>query len=1054
MRTPPDQKSRELIERELDVNLMVDASAGSGKTESLSRRMAHGILSGRYQVDNMAAVTFTRKAASELRTRLQLVLERAVRDEDQTRSRRAHTALTSLESMFIGTIHSFCARLLREFPVEAGVSPGFKKLDQSAQQQLRVKVFQQTLETCSHQFPGLLAELSESRVRPTDLLDALATVCDNNDVDYPAQARSRPETQPVWQAMDRFAQQLTELLPEDIPKETTCGVQSAARSFMPRLKLANRERLFGLVQCLEIWDGALKVTQKYWPGKAAERKRVSAEALEHAQAFVEQTVAPFMQSWRAYLYGLTMKLLLQARKELVAERLRTAQLDFGDLLELTARVLRQNLEVRQALQSKYRWLFVDEFQDTDPIQAEVILLLSSREDYQGSDWMVAPLRAGSLFVVGDPKQSIYRFRRADIDTYEFVKKRILENGGKLAPLTTSFRSIPELCAWSNGVFSSLFPNESVPGQAAFSGLQPVRERPDGALGGVFQLTDHSSRYFEVAEHESRRLAGIIVEAVREHGYSWGDFLVLTQRKGQIAHYARALEELRVPTETTGALPEDSPWVTAIKELLAVLGDPQDTIATVGVLRGNLYGISDEELYRHKTEGGSFSLLSAAYGKGHGPVLGALEDLSLMHSWVAELPAGAAVEKILDHTGVLAMAATENPGDGHVPGLMQLADQIRLASLAGRSLAQALADIELQEQTRPVSMNSGRRDVVRVMNLHQAKGLQAPVVFLAAPTSGLPDTVSHRVVRQEGRALGYLSIENRYRVFAQPYDWQQHQALEQGFQQQERLRLLYVAATRARDLLVVSRWSGQHGSAKQPWQRFHPFLEDVPELPWGGMGAADSSSSFSVEDANEAYLERTAGWAQCRLPSWSRTSVTAHNSSKGLSRFEVPVPEEVLAGERKDVGPAWGELIHRLLEQAVRGPNRDREHLEKLARWYVYEQPELLEVVPLAVDTVLQVMQTEFWQRVMQSGERLVEVPFGVKVDKELVFGVLDLALRGEHGWELVDYKTDQKAMDQLVEQYAAQVGEYARHWSAIVDDVTYAGIFRVREGELSDDVRG
>ncbi|MEK7370315.1 MAG: UvrD-helicase domain-containing protein, partial [candidate division NC10 bacterium] len=149
-----------------------------------------------------------------------------------------------------------------------------------------------------------------------------------------------------------------------------------------------------------------------------------------------------------------------------AARQRAVALNSGDLLESVARLLRERPDVRAALQRKYRWLFVDEFQDTDPIQAEVFLLLAA-EPGAGPDWTQAPLRPGALFIVGDPKQSIYRFRRADIDTYTRVKERIQATGGRVLELTASFRSVPVRCRWANEVIPAFFPEQATREQPAF-----------------------------------------------------------------------------------------------------------------------------------------------------------------------------------------------------------------------------------------------------------------------------------------------------------------------------------------------------------------------------------------------------------------------------------------------------------------------------------------------------------------------------------------------------------------------------------------------------------
>src|SRR6266851_7538625 len=176
-RPVPDKAARDLIRARLDINLLVEAGAGSGKTECLAQRMAAGVLEGRYQVQQMAAVTFTRKAAAELRGRFQLTLERALAAErDETKRQRAQQALRHLERLFAGTIHAFCAHLLRERPVEAGVAPGFTELDEIAEIDQRYRAWRDYLDRERARGSAILQELLEAGVRPADLDQAFETV--------------------------------------------------------------------------------------------------------------------------------------------------------------------------------------------------------------------------------------------------------------------------------------------------------------------------------------------------------------------------------------------------------------------------------------------------------------------------------------------------------------------------------------------------------------------------------------------------------------------------------------------------------------------------------------------------------------------------------------------------------------------------------------------------------------------------------------------------------------------------------------------------------------
>ena len=329
-------------------------------------------------------------------------------------------------------------------------------------------------------------------------------------------------------------------------------------------------------------------------------------------------ITPFVTQWRQYVYRLTLTLIVEARAFARDARRKALTLSYDDLLQIAARVLRERPDVRAALQQKYRWLFVDEFQDTDPIQAEVVVWLASekyvargfsRADRGPTDWATVSLRPGSLFIVGDPKQSIYRFRRADIETYAKLGEIIERSGGEVVPLETNFRSVPELCHWANRVFEGAFPAQATPEQPGFHRLVPLPKTvAPTATAGVRVVTTPATatRVAEVVAHDASSIARYIRSEIDAGRRKPEDFLVLTWKRGHLPTYAAALEELGVPIEVSGAGAfGESEQVRILAALLRALSDPDDEVEVVGVLRGPLFGISDAALYEHREQGGTF-----------------------------------------------------------------------------------------------------------------------------------------------------------------------------------------------------------------------------------------------------------------------------------------------------------------------------------------------------------------------------------------------------------------------------------------------------------------
>src|SRR6186713_2579340 len=219
-----DQESRRTIREELLTNILVEAGAGSGKTQMLAERMAAGVAAGVYQIEHLAAVTFTRKAASELRGRFHLALEAQLTEcrpgssdpGNAVRVDRLQCALGNLERFFAGTIHSFCARLLRERPVESGVSPGFSELDEVQDLELRKRVWREFITSAREAGDPDVAALLEAEIKPKDLDSAFATVCDNDDVEFPPGDGACPDPKPVAKALDKFWKTFQKHMPSSI----------------------------------------------------------------------------------------------------------------------------------------------------------------------------------------------------------------------------------------------------------------------------------------------------------------------------------------------------------------------------------------------------------------------------------------------------------------------------------------------------------------------------------------------------------------------------------------------------------------------------------------------------------------------------------------------------------------------------------------------------------------------------------------------------------------------------------------------------------------------
>lgn len=1069
-----DAASRLSIREELNKNLLVEAGAGSGKTQTLAERMAAGVAEGAYAIEHMAAVTFTRKAASELRGRFHLALEAKLQqariEGAQAQVGRLERSLANLERFFAGTIHAFCARLLRERPVESHVSPGFSELDEVQDLELRQRVWREFVTAARRAGDADVLALLDADVKPKDLDSAFARVCDNEDVEFPPGDGQCPDPAEAARALAAFWRLVSSLMPEEVADEAKCQTLLAAQRFAGRWRVSQKRlnKPSVVAALLAEWDRESKITMKWWSDDAKAQKRIRDQFVAAHEPFRADVVLPYLAAWRGYVYRLAIRLLIRARDAAAAERRRLNTLNYGDLLNLTARVLRENLDVRRALQRKYRHLLVDEFQDTDPVQAEIVFWLAEDGDSPRSkkadarDWRAVPLRPGALFVVGDPKQSIYRFRRADIDIYNIVRARFGEpRVGAVLPLTLNFRSGTNLCAWANEVFEAQFPQEPTPQAPRFAPLDPYPGQKE--KGAVCTFTYACDKAAELPALDAGRIAAFIRSEVDAGRRRYADFLILTRKKtGRITPYAAALEALNIPVEVSGAGAfGESVEVEAITQLLRALADPQNQLALVAVLRGPFFGLSDPELFAFKQGGGWFSIFAGGdFDKPSSEarpeesergvriqpeqdrVRLALHTLKRWFRWTRVLPTAAAFDRILEDSGYLARAAT-TPGGVDAGDVLHAVDRVRQVVEAGGSLTDAAdaleADREATSEVESLPLEPGKSDVVRLMNLHQAKGLEANVVFLADPAGGVKPRVDLRIEREGLRAQGWMLItkQSDYSwaepVIAEHADWATHEANERPYVTSEEDRLLYVAATRARQMLVISRWAKKPDEG--PWGKLAAFLGGAKELHVPANVAAVSVDPLpcGADERTAAEASRAASHASINRPSWSITSATAEaHHIATMTRAVEPAPDDpskvvlpTTASHRADAGQAWGTLVHGLLEHAMRHEQATCDDLRRLGLWLTVEEPRLREVLELAVDTVLQVTKASFWIEA-KAAPHSVETPFAFAEGKgRILNGVIDLMFERAERHHVIDYKTDLNTRLQA-DAYSLQLATYGR----------------------------
>ena len=1095
---PPDQPARDRIKRDLKQNFLVEAGAGSGKTTSLVDRMVALVREGECKVEQIAAVTFTRKAAAELRQRFQVELEKAVRTGrntppgftaseplDNKQKQRIQQALLDLDGAFLGTIHSFCAKLLRERPLEAELDPGFREVKETEAARLRKKFWFDYLERLAAAGDRQLRKLDKLGLSPKNLEHLFNKLVDHSDVEFGASCVPLPDparVEEVRAELDTLLDRAKPLLPDREPEK---GWDSFAKKMRTLLYL---RRSYSWNDRVAFFDALHKVvginprlTQNRWTNGAG------AKALgQDFQKFGDRAcqAAELLKAWWAHRYPVAVGFAKGAADAFAKERKELGLVTFQDDLSLAAELLRNHPPTRRDLGRRYRRLLVDEFQDTDPLQAEIVFLLASDPDHDpesasdpesgsapesASDWTQVRPRPGALFVVGDPKQSIYRFRRADIALYETVKRRFAEFGEVLL-LEANFRSLECVEHVVKGVFDSeqMFPAEDQAMQAAFAPLL-VQRRPDVGFepGKLRSYAVHGKTQDEVVEDDARFIAAHINEQIALGRREPGDFMILTRIRKHLPLYARVLEEWSLPVEVSGAGVDFEDKLAAFLLLLKCMADPAHQVHVLGVLTGPFFGITLDEIvaYRDKiaafrSDGGWLSANRVPRWPDDMPddvpdddsVVHVAKALEKLHGWwqrAKKEPADVTVERLASEIGVFPLAAAGPLGQLRAGALVYLLDAVRAQALDGdASLAGAVEamDTALNWEDAVVSLAPGRGNAVRIMNLHQAKGLEANVVFLASPFGDNDRTPSMRVARgDDGVAQGTMPIVEpgpfgQHKVLAQPLSWDEDKKLEAEFERAERTRLLYVAATRARDELWVARWENAPKWRKSPWAPVEEWIaaEARREAGEAGDGSGEGQVAARLEstargvapqpealdadtDLAQAVKAAEAAVQGASAPTYQLTTATRLARSEDLPRPSDSTESQDDSGDGRSVsgdgrndtksvseivdsssadnggrpagprwkkrgssrpgGYEWGSIVHKMLAavEAGEGPDRLKARARNLLRANDHELDAHEDPRQLdeLVAHVNDVRHLEVWARARASRERYTEVPFAV-----------------------------------------------------------------------------
>ena len=1070
--TPVDAPAREAIRDLHDATLFVEAGAGTGKTTALVDRVVSLIARGRVTIRELAAITFTEAAAGELRDRIRYRLEQAAGgatdpvlalDEREP----CRVALEDVDDAALSTLHGFAQRILAEHPLEAGLPPRFEVVDDveaAVRFEERWGQFLDALVADPELEPVLLPALAlgvdfdhlrrvarvlhehYERLRPTSAVATPAPAVDLRPVLAPLEeatvrlAECRVRQDKLFQHIDGLAGWI----------DVLCGADDDL----------DRLDLLGQMPKLTARTGR----HENWRCPVDEVRALLEQAEKARTALVRAQQQATLDVLIARLRGFV--------RSYADERRRDGRIEFHDLLVLARDVLQRNARVRAALGERFRVLLIDEFQDTDPLQIEIAVLLASDDlDAGERPWWEVTIAPGRAFFVGDPKQSIYRFRRADLELYHRVERELHEGRREL---TQNFRSVPGVLDWVNHVFARLFGSAEAGAQAAHVRLVAEREpfpgsaAPVATFGGPADMplvadvraveADAVAALARRIKDDTWEIADAVTGQTRRARYD--DVALLLPTRTALPDLEDALERADVPVRIESqSLVFSTAEIRDLLSILSALDDPTDEIALVASLRSPAFGCGDDELVDYYQRGGRWDYRRSTPDDlpPEHPVVMGLAALRRLHDARWWQSVSQTVEAIVRERRMLELAVTHRRPRDHWRRIRFFLDQARAYDAAsGRGLrgfiewVQQLAD----ERARAVEIvvPEPDDDALRVLTVHGAKGLEFPIVILAGLNVSPPNRATPVLWNPDGSfevRVGRVAQGTRFETAG----WHERSNREDDLDAAERLRLLYVASTRARDHLFVSLHHKARTDCHAALLYEHgadapaPVLDLDLDLDGDERAAIRSVPAPDEGEPSERLGDRDR-WIAARAALLTRAGRPATVAATTLAKngFGVSYPpmtgvDDANAGdpalekdEPADDRPAWrrgragtsvGRAVHAVLQTVdlATGDGLDATaRAQALAEGIPQREAEIRALAR-------SVLQSSTVRGAVTGGRYWREVPVAAIVDGVTVEGFVDLLIETLEGLVVVDYKTDQTPTDDEIdvamERYRAQGAAYA-----------------------------
>jgi ATP-dependent exoDNAse (exonuclease V) beta subunit len=1094
--TLPDEAARTMALTDIDRSFLVEAGAGSGKTSIMAGRVA--VLFARGVVPkNVAAITFTEFAASELRIRIDRFvnelcngtippdLECAFPKEVPVEQRaNLAQAKNALDQLVCATIHGFAQALIKPYPAEAGIDPGAEIVDPAEADLAFDERYQAWLKDhlSGTGNDDIVAELViADEARGLALIRSVADFLRRNRDSRPATgAWSSDAVEQFLAAANAFEQEIGRFNFLEDQTHTACQeFIGIAKTLGASAIATNRPDSRTLTEAAGIPRHLACFTQKgekrqlktkgAWEKAAAaagKRKIEGSMAFDACRTRYDVCHDTF-ETLMAIVAGELLRRIVEVMDGLLMDwsnyKRAAALLDFDDLLYTARDLLTKNEEVRQALAKRFRHVLVDELQDTDPLQIEILWRLCGEAPKDGNSHPLARVpRAGALFLVGDPKQAIYRFRGADVNAYLAAREAIGKEA--LLEIVANFRSVEPILTFVNHKFEK--PLSLEVGQPGFTALAATCKAGKDVFAVVsldIAIEGDKPSADMLRDAEAERIAELCTRLVgnahvRERGVKracrFGDIALLAPVGTDLWRFEEALEQRGIPVSTQAG--KGFFRRQEIHDLIAVtrtIADARDTLALGALLRGPLIGLTEAELL-DISEG----LPADQNRPDRPPQLTLWTELDNVSHELSRR-----VLEILQSLAKRARSTTPYMLLSDAVSLLDVRAQLRQRFWANADRALANVDLFLEmaraydvrglrafardmrtnweEQVRQVE---GRPDAeeqsVSLITIHASKGLEWPIVIPINMT-GSPKSESGLM---HDRKTGEFSIPV---LNIEPAGYAVIKSWNEAEHARERVRLWYVAATRARELLVLPRHAAE--LSDKSWARIVDLdIEALPAINPEELGGETPPPPPIAENTQTSFLfadeaKRISEAAITIL--WHRPSLheDAESQSASVPVFSDPESAEADVPGSEITGSATrGTILHKLMEEVLTGETQaaaaevERRATELLAQ--LGQAPSADPKIGIAPkELAASIVRTLNLPEIAALRPRLVpeHTVFGSEIDgrtETLTSGIADAVARDAHDniETIIDWKSDVEMNDDKLSAYRAQLGDYRKQTGA------------------------